>query len=165
MPKRRVFVSYHHGGDQATFDHFCHQFCDTYDVFSDRSLDGRVRSNDSEYVGRRIREDFIFGSSVTIVLCGRETWKRKYVDWEIHSTLHYQHALLGIGLQSNPPGVDGKISVPSRLFDNWESGYAHWMSWTDSAGSLAAALEAAIQKSSDISRIKNSQPRMTRNLS
>jgi hypothetical protein len=165
MVKRKVFVSYHHKGDQSWFEQFCGQFCDTYEVFFDRSLDGRIRSDDSEYVNRKIREDFIVGSSVTIVLCGKETWKRKYVDWEIASTLYCKHALLGIGLPDNRPGMDAKISVPQRFFDNWESGYARWISWPNSPFALATGIEQAIQNSTNPAFIRNSQPRMSRNLS
>jgi len=44
-----------------------------YEVFQDQSLDDEVESDDLEYVNRVIREDYIKGSSITIVLCGSET--------------------------------------------------------------------------------------------
>ena len=81
--RRKVFVSYHHDLDQAYYDRFSALFCGVYDILQDRSLDRRIGSEEAEYVMRRIREDYLRGSSVTIVLCGRETPWRKYVDWEI----------------------------------------------------------------------------------
>ncbi len=86
--RRKVFISYHHRGDQEWSNRFTKLFAEHYEIFYDNSLDGRIRSDDPEYIHRAIREDHIVGSSITIVLCGAETWKRKYVDWEIHSTLH-----------------------------------------------------------------------------
>ena len=162
--KRKVFISYHHRGDQAWFDYFGTLFGDIYELFSDQSLDGRIRSDDPEYVNRAIREDYIVGSSVTIVLCGAATWKRKYVDWEIHSTLHRKHALLGIGLPSAVRDGNGNIPAPSRLCANWRSGYAHWMLWADAPEVLYGGIEAAIGRSANARLIDNRLPKMLRNL-
>ena len=35
----------------------------------------------------RIRDYYLTDSSVTIVLVGACTWARKYIDWEVYSTL------------------------------------------------------------------------------
>ncbi len=163
--KRKIFISFHHGNDQWAFDMFTRTFSEVYEVFYDQSLDGHVRSNDPEYVNRRIREDYIKGSSVTIVLCGSETGKRKYVDWEIHSTLHYEHALLGIALISAPRSSDGTVIVPSRLHANVVSGYAYFLfNWPADAISLKAGIEIAINRSKTTQLINNSLPKMERNL-
>ncbi len=161
--KRRVFISYHHRRDQEWFNYFTRLFADAYDIFYDQSLDGRVRSDDPEYVDRKIREDYIVGSSVTIVLCGAETWKRKYVDWEIYSTLHHKHALLGIALPTAVTNYQGEIGVPDRLLANWRTGYVHWMEWTEDPAALERAVEAAIRRSGSTRLIDNSLPKMTRN--
>jgi len=164
--KRKVFISYHHRGDQQWFDEFTRLFADRFELFYDKSLDGRIRSDDAEYINRTIREEHIVGSSITIVLCGAETWKRKYVDWEIHSTLHHEHALLGIALPTATTGDQGKIIVPSRLHDNIQSGYAHWLGgWVDDPETLQTAIETAIQKSLNKSLIRNGREKMRRNLS
>lgn len=163
--KRKVFISYHHRGDQKWFNEFTRLFGDRFEIFYDTSLDGRIRSDDAEYINRTIREDHIVGSSITIVLCGGETWKRKYVDWEIHSTLHHKHALLGIALPTAVKGNQGKIVVPSRLHDNIQSGYAHWLgAWSNDPQALQTAIETSIQNSQGKSRINNSREKMGRNL-
>ena len=162
--RRKVFVSYHHRGDQRWFDEFTRQFAERYEVFCDNSLDGRIRSDDDEYVNRRIRKEHIVGSSITIVLCGAETWKRKYVDWEIHSTLHHEHALLGIALPTAVKANAGGIFVHDRFNDNFQSGYAHWLgSWVADPQALLTAIEGAIQKSKDKSKIRNDREKMGRN--
>ncbi len=163
--KRKVFISYHHRGDQQWFDQFTRLFSEQYEIFHDNSLDGRIRSDDPEYINRAIREDHIVGSSITITLCGAETWKRKYVDWEIHSTLHHKHALLGIALPTAVRGSGGAIIVPARLHDNIESGFAYWLpTWPNDPTTLRTAIESAINRSRDTSKIRNDRPKMERNL-
>lgn len=167
-PKRKVFVSYHHQ-DQTAVDAFRSLFSDTYDVFSDASLDRLIDSTNTEYVRRTIREDYITGTSITIVLCGVDTWKRKYVDWEIHSTLDKDHALLGIML----PGITGALQsdgqrrwiVPDRLHTNIQTGYAHFITWPQNAQELSAAINYAVASSEQLRHMKNnSAPKMTRNI-
>ena len=124
-----------------------------------------MRSDDPEYVNRMIREDRISGSSVTIVLCGAETWKRKYVDWEIRSTLAMEHGLLGIVLPGAYTGLLSFLSIPTvpdRLAAN--SFYSEKIDWTEDASTLKAAIERAYQNSQHYpSLIDNSAPKMTRN--
>jgi len=165
--KRKVFISYHHGNDQWAFDYFSGNYGENLEIFYDNSLDGKVRSDDPEYVNRTIREEHIVGSSVTIVLIGPETWKRKYVDWEIRSTLHHEHALLGLTLHNASKTWDNKIIVPDRLYDNYVTGYAHIMdlSFVHGTGGLKTAIETAIEKSKMTQCINNSRVKMCRNIS
>ncbi|HOP81030.1 MAG TPA: TIR domain-containing protein, partial [Armatimonadota bacterium] len=130
VAKRKVFVSYHHGNDQYWYDRFSGLFSDTYDIVYNKSLERRIDSDDPAYVDRRIRENYIVGTSITIVLCGAETWKRKYVDWEIYATLYCEHALLGICLPTALDTGNGK-RAPDRFVENWKTGYAHWMHWSE----------------------------------
>ena len=88
--KRKIFVSYHHDNDQAYYNEFSRFFSDQYDAIQDSSLDRLIDSDDTEYVMRRIRENYITGTSCTVVLCGPQTRWRKYVDWEIKATLDKQ---------------------------------------------------------------------------
>lgn len=167
-PKRKVFISFHHKNDQGWFDLFTRTFSQKYDIFHDKSInDTRVRSDDPEYIDRAIREDYIKGSSLTIILCGSETHNRKYVDWEINSTLNYKHALLGIILPTAFKNHLGKIIVPDRFYNNVTSGYAHyehWHSCTSSPESLKMAIEFALLNSKNNGLIKNSMTKMKRNI-
>jgi hypothetical protein len=160
----KVFVSYHHGGDQAYYDVFSRTFHDTYDVIQDNSLERQIDSNDVDYVMRRIRESYITGSSCTIVLVGKDTWGRKYVDWEIAATLDKKHGLIGVHSASAPRSVDGKVIVPDRLHDNIQSGFALFVSWQDIIAS-AAQLEryVADAKSRNQGLIDNTRERRLRN--
>ena len=162
--KHRIFVSYHHGSDQAYYDAFSTKFHDTYDVIRDVSLDAEVESDDVEYVMRRIRENYITGSSCTIVLVGENTWRRKYVDWEIRATLDKEHGLIGAYLPSATRSPEGKLIVPGRLHDNIQSGFALFLSWQELTAS-AAQLERYVNnsKSRDRRLINNSRERQLRN--
>ena len=163
--KRKVFISYHHELDQGWADHFSDQFSESFEVFCDRSLDEEIDSDDPEYINRVIREDYITGASVTIVLCGQETGKRKFVDWEIHSTLHHQHALLGIIVPGTQPDPQGLYAVPTRLHHNIVSRYAHFLTaWPQTPAALTTAIEEAIRRSKNMSLLKNDMEMMRRNL-
>jgi hypothetical protein len=162
--KRKVFVSYHHGGDQAYYEAFSRAFHDTYDVITDTSLERRIDSEDVEYVMRRIREDYVTGSSCTVVLVGADTWGRKYVDWEIKATLDRQHGLIGVQLPTLRVGPNGTVAVPDRLNDNIHSGYALWITWTAitaSAQACASYIEQANAR--DKKLIINTRDRRLRN--
>jgi len=162
--KRKVFVSYHHGGDQAYYDAFSTAFAESYDIIFDNSLERRIDSDNVDYVIRRIRESFVSGSSCTFVLCGSETPWRKYVDWEIKATLDMQHGLIGVNLPTNPPNAAGIAFVPSRLHDNIQSGYAVWTTWsafTQSPASVKSLIEQAIGRPGGL--IENSRLMMSRN--
>jgi hypothetical protein len=166
--KRRVFVSYHHALDQWSYNQFAMLFASTYDCIIDRSLDDPINSTNMDYVHRVIREENITGTSCTVVLCGAETWKRKFVDWELHSTVDKSHGLLGILLPSvtYSSGLyswDRKAIVPPRLHDNVVVGYAHLINWTDQPSELVTAVNYAVSLAS--SRVSdNSRVQMSANL-
>ena len=88
--RRKCFISYHHV-EQAYVDHFVNTFDRAHDIFIARQFgqmpDDIIDSNDTDYVMRRIRQDYIRNSTVTIVMCGKCTWARRYVDWEIQASL------------------------------------------------------------------------------
>lgn len=130
-PKRKLFLSYHHKNDRDYYDEFLRFFSGTYDVIQDNSVDRVIDSDNVDYVIRQIRENYISGTSCTIVLCGSETPWRKFVDWEIKATLDKQHGLIGINLPSNPIRENGNCTVPNRLFDNINSAYGVWIQWAD----------------------------------
>lgn len=143
--RRKVFVSYHHSGDQAYYDEFSRVFHDQYEAVFDNSLERAYDSEDVNYVMRRIRENHIHGTSCTVVLCGAQTPWRKYVDWEIKATLDKQHGIVALQLPTLPVDLEGRVRVPDRLFDNISSGYAVWMHWNQlNLETLNHAIEAAI---------------------
>lgn len=162
--KPKVFVSYHHGGDRWYYDYFSRLFCDMYDIVHDSSVDRIIDSDNAEYISRHIRDEYITGTSCTILLCGAGTPGRKFVDWEIKATLDKEHGLLGLNLPSNRPYPDGTWPVPERFLDNLRSGYALWHSWSDVATNPSRLVQLVLEaRNKESWRIDNSRPLRARN--
>lgn len=158
--RRKVFVSYHHRGDQAYYDSFSATFHDRYEAITDNSLERRIDSTNVDYVMQRIREHHLAGSSCTIVLCGALTPQRKYVDWEIEASLNQQMGLVAILLPTIHGYPNGGTAKPLRLQDNIDSGYAPWALWQDVMsvpGRLGQLIEDANGRSRSL--IKNNRQR------
>jgi len=160
--KRKVFISYHHHGDQAYYDRFSQTFADKYEMLFDNSLERQIDSDDDDYVAWTIRDQNISGSSCTVVLCGQETPWRKHVDWEIKATLDMGHGLIGINLPSNAMNSTGKFTVPSRLNDNIQSRYAIWTNWSSlTQTNINNQIEEAIKRPKSL--VVNNREMMSRN--
>ncbi len=164
--KYKVFVSYHHGGDQLYYNEFSRMFHDVYEFIYDNSLEREIDSDNIDYVLRRIRENYVTGSSCTIVLVGKNTYGRKYIDWEIKATLDAGHGLIGVCLPGAPRNAtNGLITVPDRLHENIKSGYALWRSWENLVNNASQLRHlVADAKSRDKKLIVNGRERMSRNL-
>ena len=162
--RRRIFVSYHHRGDQPYYEDFSSVFHDSFEAITDNSLERRIDSADFGYIMRCIRENHLKGSSCTVVLCGRDTPKRRYVDWEIEASLGQGMGLIGVLLPTLEIFSNGGTAKPDRLQDNIDSGYAEWIWWSelrDRPALLATTIERANSKSNRL--IVNSRRRMDRN--
>lgn len=155
VPRRKVFISYHHGdtlltGDQYYYDQLAKNASSQFRLISDNSLDRKIDSTNVEYVMQRIRDKHITGSSCTIVLCGANTYQRKYVDWETKATLDKGHGLIGVQLPTLPVNAQGRVTLPIRLNQNINSGYALWIHWDDLTASTHAFkvfIEQAVDRS------------------
>lgn len=162
--RRNVFVSYFHGGDQYYYDDLSETMHDRMQLLTDNSLERKIDSSNHNYIMRRIREHHLHGSSCTLVLCGADTWRRKYVDWEIQASLAQQMGLVGIWLPTLPLLSNNGTNKPSRFQDNIDSSYAVWISWSDIVTN-PTALTDAIERANAIPKdlIVNSRVRMERN--
>lgn len=139
--RHKIFVSYHHANDQCYRDMF-EDILSQSDISVIRSVqigdidDGNLSD---ERIRQIVRDQYLRDPTVTIVLIGRDTWKRKHVDWEIGSSIRNtaknpRAGLLGILLPTHPdynrdlftPGL-----IPPRLYDNQQSGYAKIYDWSE----------------------------------
>lgn len=84
----KVFISFHHQ-DQGYKDKLV-EFGQRNSIFVDRSVDTGDIPDDwqDQQIRREIRDRYLRDSTVTIVLVGEETRRRKHVDWEIHSSMY-----------------------------------------------------------------------------
>lgn len=88
LSKHKVFISYHHANDQeykvALLD-----LNKRLGVFIDESVDtADIDPNlPDETIRIKIRDEYLRDSSVTMLLVGTETAKRKHIDWELYSSM------------------------------------------------------------------------------
>lgn len=85
----KVFISYHHENDQWYKDQLV-EFGHQHSIFVDKSVDTGDISNElgAQRIREKIRDEYLQDSTVTIVLVGAETNRRKHVDWEIYSSMY-----------------------------------------------------------------------------
>lgn len=75
-----------------------------------------IDSTDPDYVMRRIRELYIRDSTVTLVMLGKCTCTRRYVDWEIQASLWASQSGLANGLLAiKLPTFPEDGAFPDRL--------------------------------------------------
>ncbi|MBW7997174.1 MAG: hypothetical protein FVQ81_11520 [Candidatus Glassbacteria bacterium] len=177
--RRKCFISYHHA-DQDEVNEFVQDFDHQGDVLIARGLGQEmsqdiIDSTDTDYVMRRIRELYLSDSTVTLVMLGKCTWARRYVDWELQASLRHgekttPNGLLGIKLPSYPSN-DG--SYPKRLNDNLLSEadkaagrdcFARVMGYPQTEDGLFDAIDAAYQRRTSAAKwIRNSVERFSNN--
>lgn len=171
--RHRVFVSFHHALDQDDYRQFRELFHDRAEAIVDESVqDGDIDPNDKTDNTRRIiREKYLRDTTVTVVLVGRETWQRKHVDWEIGASIRQTAAssrsgLLGILLPSYSSSnrTYDPHTIPPRLWDNVECGFAKMYRWTDRADHLQAWVHEAFERRRTV-QPDNSRVQFARNRS
>ncbi|MCL1078612.1 hypothetical protein D5R81_11925 [Parashewanella spongiae] len=154
--RHNVFISYHHKNDEGYKTEFERLFSGVYDILetkavSDGDIDPYIKT---ETIRQKIRDDFIRSASVTVVLIGSETWKRKHVDWEISSSirdtqLNSRTGLIGIILPTYPRTDTSKYSkgtIPPRLQDNIDCGFAKIYNWSNDSYEVQKWIHEAFKR-------------------
>jgi|SRR5712692_6403630 len=128
MAKRRIFISFDHD-DQQQVNGFLglREFVDNFEFYNHK-LDRRIQSNNGEYIGRVIREEYIHPASVTVVLIGNRTAFSDWVKWEIQESIRQGKGLLGIRLKGTwGPTPQG---IPEEAVGGWNPDkFAGWVEW------------------------------------
>lgn len=170
ISKRKVFIS-HFKEDRSEVDAFIDDFRDVFipKVLGANDNDEFINSTNTDYVMQRIREKYLHDSTITIVLLGSCTHSRRYVDWEIKSSLrqgeNLPNGLMGIVL----PSQNNSAHLPERLKVNWMKGsedcYARYWSYPSSEQQLWRWIEDAYQaRTTRADLIDNLLPMMGYNL-
>ena len=167
-PRRRCFISYFQDDLDLVVD-FVAEFGDALlpSALGVTSGADFVESEDQDYIKRRIRELYLASTTVTIVMVGRCTWTRRFIDWEIASSLrdtplNRRSGLLAIAV----PGA-GDVRLPDRLRDNWTEGkpeqsYAEFRPYPESRSELRDAIESAFSaRTTKAALIDNTRPLRT----
>lgn len=90
ISKHKVFISYHHANDQFYKESLLKwNIKNGGDIFIDASVDigGIDAKLPDNIIKQKIRDEYLRDSTVTILLVGTETKKRKHIDWEIFSSM------------------------------------------------------------------------------
>ena len=170
--RRKVFIS-HYKGDKREVEAFIEKYGNDKKVFipyvlGANSNDNFINSTNTDYVMNQIRNRYLKDTTVTIVLVGGCTHSRRYVDWEIKSSLRQgdftPNGLIAILLTRM--GTSGYL--PPRLKDNWnkelDKCYARYYSYPTSPDRLGRWIEDAYQARTSRNRyIENSQDMMKYN--
>ena len=172
--RHKVFVSYHHTNDLKYRESFEKRFANTYDIMVSKSveIDAIDPNLKTDTIRRIIREEYLQDSTVTVVLIGAETWKRKHVDWEIGASLRHTKAnprsgLIGIFLPTHPDyrrDEYEKYIIPPRLHFNVECKFAELYGWSDSHHEVQSWIHEAFKRRDKINP-HNSYPPFAKNRS
>lgn len=137
--KHKTFISYHHANDEFYKREFKKIFADIHDIIVPWDVEiGDIDPNlKTDTIRRKIRDEYLRDSTVTVVLIGSQTWQRKHVDWEIYSSLRDTTAnprsgLVGILLPTHPNFNSLNYNphiIPPRLHDNLQNGFAKLYDW------------------------------------
>lgn len=139
--RHKCFISYHKD-DQRAVDQFCDNFSGTFIKRGITMEEDIIDSNNTDYVMRRIRELYLQDSTVTIVLIGKCTWARRFVDWEVQASLRnpmngYPNGVVAIQLW------ESYKRLPNRVTLNVESGYSKFYKYPNSNSALESIVEEA----------------------
>ncbi|HBJ35717.1 MAG TPA: hypothetical protein DDZ51_13425 [Planctomycetaceae bacterium] len=155
-PRHNVFVSYHHANDEAYKNNFVDYFANQTKQIISRAVEiGDIDSGlPTETIRTRIRDNFIRDATVTVVLIGTETWKRRHVDWEIASSLRQTSknsrcGLIGLILPTHSNYLSTSYTaglIPPRLVDNQKCGFAKIYKWTTDGASVVNWIHEAYNR-------------------
>lgn len=169
--RHKTFVSYHHANDQQYRNSFESMFVNYYDIMVSKSVQiGEISPNlPTDTIRQKIRNEYLRDSTVTVVLIGSQTWQRKHVDWEIGSSIRNtkyssRSGLLGIILPSYPHSTANRYTLPPRLVDNIDCGYAHLYRWSDNPREVQQWIHDAFKRRNTVNP-NNSRPSFSNNRS
>ena len=155
--RHRVFVSYYHTEDQRYRNLFEGLFSDIHDIMVSESVEiGDIDDTrlSTDRIRQIIRDKYLRKSTVTVVLVGAHTWQRKFVDWEIGSSLRHteknpRSGLLGILLPTYPGYINNTYdpgTIPPRLYDNIKREYAKIKIWSEDPKTVQSWIHEAFKR-------------------
>lgn len=172
ITKRKTFLSYHHKRDQQYKLYYENLFDDL--IVNKSVEEGDINSeNSDEYIRQLIQKQYLYDTTVLVVLIGEKTKCRKHVDWEISGALNYKvgdhyAGLLGVVLPTHPDynkpiNQRYKSNYPKRFIENYETGYAVMIDWTEDRVFMQNAIEKAFRQRNESDKRRNNIPQMQRN--
>ncbi len=158
--RHKVFVSYHHENDQEYRNLFEELFSDIFDIMVSKSVQvGDLDPNlKTDTIRQKIRDEYLRDSTVTVVLIGAKTWKRKHVDWEIGASIrdteyNPRSGLIGIFLPTHPDYGRDKYNpyiIPPRLYYNVKCKFAKVYDWNTDPNPVQSWIHEAFDQRNKI---------------
>lgn len=168
--RHKCFISYHSADAEEVLD-----FVETFEsAFIPRSVglsdedSPLVESDDAEYIANTIRDKYLRDSTVTVVMVGRCTWGRRFVDAEVYSSLRRGKVNRINGLMAiELPSVAGDSKLPARVKDNYVKdgeSYAKYWVYPSSVTQLQGWIQRVFDARETKEHLKdNSRSRRRRN--
>lgn len=161
IEKPNVFISYDRENDGQHFAKISNILIDYVNFTYRGTIKDISKANDSEYVIGEMMHGELKKAEITVVLCGKQTFKKKFIDWEISAALSNRQALMGIILPDYIKSQTGRIVVPERLMDNVKSEYASCIGWSNDPVYIYKNIQKNIRhKITKSMQIKNNRPKM-----
>ena len=108
-----------------------------------------IDSDDDDYIKSHISGKYMADSTVTVLLVGRCTWARRFIDWEVAATLRDSPKNKRSGLVAYKlPSADENQKAPKRLLANYkkeEESYAEYWVYPSSKSTVRSNIERAFQ--------------------
>lgn len=148
-PKRRLFVSYDHRRDGPRYERFRLLFGSGFEIVRDNSLARELGDEEARAHIDFLAHEAMAGCHCAVILCGPETHRLKFVDWEILAALEKGLALVAIPLPDCPKDAAGSLILPERFQRNFDSGYAVLCPWSGLAATeedLSAKVRFALER-------------------
>ena len=172
--RHKVFITYYHDEDQNYRERFEGLFSVYYDIMVSKSVElGDIDPYlNTETIRQKIRDEYLRDSTVTVVLVGARTWQRKFVDWEIGSSIretqyNSRSGLLGILLPTYPSfstNTYNPHTIPPRLYDNIQCGFAKIYGWSNDPDTVQSWIHDAFLRRDEVTP-DNSYPSFKQNRS
>lgn len=147
-------------------------FADKFDTMISKAVgDGDIQDGlKTETTRQKIRDEFIADATVTVVLIGPETWKRKHVDWEISSSIkntskNPRCGLVGLLLPTHPNHGNKTYNpyiTPPRLYYNVKKEFASIYDWNEDPQIIQNLIHEAFERRFS-KEIDNSYPLFGKN--
>jgi hypothetical protein len=171
--RHKCFICYH-GADIDAVTNFVESYEDVFiprvvGVTDSDHFGDPINSKDEEYIKSQIAQKYFWDSTVTILYVGKCTWSRKYVDWELSSSLRNDTNNKRNGLLAITPQDNNHNTTPSRLQDNYRKdnlaqSYARYNYYPTSESELRGYIQDAFDaRDARASFIKNTRALMRAN--
>jgi hypothetical protein len=156
-----IFISYDRENDGQHFARISNMLADYVDFTYRGSIKDISKADDPEYVTEQMIHGELSKAEIAVVLCGKQTFKKKFVEWEISAALSNRQALIGVILPDYIKSQTGRIIVPERLMDNVKSTYASCIGWSNDPVYIYKNIKKTVKhRITKSMQIRNNRPKM-----